>query len=208
MTIQSPKQETKQAAQFLPPGFDPKVSGSKSWTGKRRAVEPAIEVVLWRWPAERKDQYRAFDDWHDIAMQLIHRAGASFRLMAVYKKVIRWREGCIWNSDEELALEAGRCGWKTISREIGVHRDLGIIAIERGWRVAHGNRLRTRTIRLSVPTALDPEIVVRDIHPYTVNSGPSEKGAHTVNSGPNHTVNSGPITIDTIERGASRNDPA
>lgn len=173
-------------------------------SGKRRQVTVAASSVPWRWPLERKDQYEAFDDWHDIAMQIIHRAGASFRLMAVYKKVIRWKEGCIWSSDEELALEAGRCGWKTISREIGIHRNLGIIHIEHGWRVYQGKRLRTRTIRLAIPETLDPEIIVRDLHHHTVNSGPSRQAVHTVSSGPNHTVHSGPITIATIEEGASR----
>ncbi|GLR60282.1 hypothetical protein [Rhizobium indigoferae] len=188
-------------------GFDPKLSreSGPEWSGKRRSIEPAGQVLLWRWPVDRKAQYRAFDDWHDIAMQIIHRAGANFRLMAVYKKVIRWKEGCIWTSDEELALAAGRCGLKTISREIGVHRDLGIISLEHGWRVVHGNRLRTRTIRLSVPAVLDPEVIVRDLHAHTVHSGPSEESAHPVSSGPNHMVHCGPITIDTTERGASRN---
>ncbi|NKM87467.1 hypothetical protein GFL54_24840 [Rhizobium laguerreae] len=187
--------------------FDPKHGGESQqlWSGRRRSVQPAVEVLLWRWPIDRKAQYRAFDDWHDVAMQIIHRAGAGFRLMAVYKKVIRWKEGCIWNSDEELAIEAGRCGWKTISREIGVHRDLGIISLEHGWRLANGNRLRTRTIRLSIPAVLEPEIIVRDLHTHTVNSGPSGEIVHTVHSGPNHTVHSGPITIDTIEEGASPN---
>ncbi|MBX5034237.1 hypothetical protein [Rhizobium lentis] len=187
--------------------FDPAIDDRDAAprSGVRRTVEPAAGVLPWLWPTERKAQYRAFDDWHDVAMQIVHRAGAGFRLMAVYKKVMRWNEGCIWNSDAELALEAGRCSWKTISREIRLHRALGIIAIELGWRVVHGKRWRTRTIRLAVPAVLDQEIVVRDLQGHTDISGPHGDRIDTVHSGPNHTVHRGLITIDGIEGGAGGN---
>ena len=186
--------------------FDPiEDDASVRSTGQRRQIARVNEVLLWRWPLDRKAQFQAFDDWHDIAMQIAHRAGIGFRLLAVYRKVIRWNEGCVWKSDKELALEAGRCNWKTISREVADHRALGIIHVDHGWRLVDGNRLRTRVIRPAVPAVFDPEIVVRDLASKTVNSGPHEMPVHTVNSGPSHTVNSGPITIDTNEEGASSN---
>lgn len=145
--------------------FDPKEApeDQDEWVGKRRIIDGIPETTLWRWPKNRVDRLRAFDDWHDIGMQIIHRAGASFRLMAVYRRVFRWDECCIWSSDEELAQAAGHCDWKTISREVGRHRALGIIRTEKGWRLAGNLRLRTRTIQLTVPLKLDPAIVVRDL---------------------------------------------
>lgn len=194
-------------------GFDPLSSPDRfqSISGGRRKLGAPVASIKWNWPADRKDQFQAFDDWHDIAMQILHRANAGFRLMAVYKKVIRWKEGCIWSSDDELARDAGHCYWKTISREVALHRSLGIITVEHGWRVCAGKRLRTRIIRPSIPTALDPEIVIRDLKslPFEpVTRGPYETEPHTVTRGPNHTVTRGPITIDTIEEGASRNASA
>ncbi|THK35627.1 hypothetical protein EHS39_23655 [Ensifer sp. MPMI2T] len=140
-------------------------------------------------------------------MQIIHRARKSFRLMAVYKKVIRWNEGCIWDSDEELAAEAGRCDKKTMSREVAMHRKLGIIALEHGWRKVDGKMLRTRIIRLAIPLNLPPEIVIRDLRclPNHMDTrGPSGDCNHMDTRGPNHVDTRGPITIEAIEEGACR----
>jgi hypothetical protein len=144
-------------------------------SGRRKTIEKAVAVIPWRWPEQGgKAQYDAFDNWHDVAMQIVHRARASFRLMAVYKRVIRWKSGEIWSSDAELASMAGRCNWKTISREIALHRKLGIILVTHGSREANGRKLKTRTIRLAVPTVIDPAIVARDRADHTVTRGPSD----------------------------------
>lgn len=193
-------------------GFDParsEMDFNDISGGKRKiAVVESVQCIRWDWPSERKDQRQAFDDWHDIAMQILHRAKASFRLMAVYRRAFWWKQGCIWSSDEELARDAGNCNWKTISREVAMHKRLGIISVEKGWRVVGGLRLRTREIRLAIPLYLGPEIVVRDVKSLPVHTdthGPYGNISHTDTRGPYHTDTRGPITLDTHERGASSN---
>jgi hypothetical protein len=191
-------------------GFDPlsERPSDAEWTGRRRKGKTPAQAIPWLWPTTRALQLKAFDDWHDVAMQIVHLAGAGFRLMAVYEKVIRWNEGCIWQSDEDLAQSAGRCSWKTISREVALHRSLGIIVVEKGWRKDGHRIVRTRTIRPAVPINLPPEVHVRDLTyspNHTDTRGPYRKAVDTDTRGPNHTDTRGPITLDTREEGASSN---
>ncbi|MEY9780342.1 hypothetical protein [Sinorhizobium fredii] len=187
-------------------GFDPKQSTTSTepeWVGKRREIGTASEVIPLRWPTTREAQLKAFDAWHDIAMQIVDRAGCGFRMMAIYEKVIRWKEGCIWDSDEELASSAGKCSWKTISREIATHKKLGIILVEKGWRRVRGKPIRTRTIKLAVPDPLPPEIDIRDLPNHTDTRGPYEEEGHPDTRGPEYPDTRGPITRETREEGAS-----
>lgn len=203
--------EQKKVAGEPSEGFDPlhkqEAEEAPAWLGlrKSRSNDLAVRSVYLEWPEERRAQFKLFDSWHDIAMQAVHLAGGSFRTMAVYRAVIHWKVGMIWSSDAELALLAGRCSEKAISREIAFHRSIGIIAVERGWRVYAGKRLRTRTIRLAVPEPMDPRIIIRDLPSHTDTRGPDEDAVHTDTRGPKHTDTRGLITIDTNEEGASRN---
>ncbi len=118
--------------------------------GQRRDMD-GVQAVPLIWPSGQREQFRVFDAWHEIAMQLVDRAGRPFRLMAVYRRVMFWKTGVIFASDCDLSRLAGRCSAKTMSREIQVHRRLGIIAVEHGWREVGGRSVRTRLVKLAVP---------------------------------------------------------
>jgi hypothetical protein len=154
---------------------------------------------------ERNAQYQAFDDWFDIAAQIIHREGAGFRLLALYKLVINWKRGNIWHSDAELAKRAGRCSEKSISRDVTLHKRLGIIQVAHGARNVSGQKVKTRTIGLSVPDPLPTWIDVGSLTTNMDTRGPDWSGGNLDTRGPDHMDTRGLITIDTIEEGASRN---
>jgi hypothetical protein len=187
-------------------GFDPKLLPGEEpkWLGTRRAVVSRSESIRWRWPSERTAQYQAFDDWFDIAAQIIHRDGAGFRLLAVYKLVINWKRGNLWQSDAELAKRAGRCSVKAISRDVALHKRLGIIEVDHGCRDANGQKLKTRTISLSVPSPFPTWVDVGSLTTNMDTRGPDGSGGNLDTRGPDHMDTRGLITIGTIEEGASR----
>lgn len=188
-------------------GFDPKLEadGKPEWLGARRLAASPSESVRWYWPMERNAQYQAFDDWFDIAAQIIHHDGAGFRLLALYKLVINWKRGNIWQSDAELARRAGRCSEKSISRDVTLHKRLGIIQVAHGARNVNGQKVKTRTIGLSVPNPFPTWIDVGSLTTNMDTRGPDGSGGYLDTRGPDHMDTRGLITIDTIEEGASSN---
>jgi hypothetical protein len=187
--------------------FDPKLAAraEPEWLGVRRVVVSSSESVRWRWPMERTAQYQAFDDWFDIAAQIIHREGAGFRLLALYKLVINWKRGNIWQSDAELARRGGRCSIKAISRDVTIHKRLGIIQVAHGSRDVKGQKLKTRTIGLSVPNPFPTWIDVGSVTTNMDTRGPDGSEGNLDTRGPDHMDTRGLITIGTIEEGASTN---
>jgi hypothetical protein len=203
----------KSQSKILPAAaFDPRqhTDSSPSWLGRRKESEKT-PCILWQWPNENaggKQRYDCFDAWHDLAMQILDNEGGSFRLMAVYKKVMQWKPGEIWSSDEELAGRAGRCSPRTISRDVAGHRRAGIILVENGWRKVHGKFLRSRTIRLAVPKTLGPSIILVDDPNHIATRGLSENPDHIATRGPDHIATRGLITNVTTEERGSRDDTA
>lgn len=132
--------------------------------GKHKGISQ-IEAVRFGhpWPRTASDRQKIFEEWHDIAMQVLHANRASFRLMAIYWRLISWETGEIWETDAELTSFAGRCDKKTISREIAMLRKLGLIIIDHEWvdRIGNGKKVRCRILRLAVPKKLPSGIVLR-----------------------------------------------
>jgi hypothetical protein len=133
-----------------------------------------------KWPALQRERYELFDLWHPIAMQILHDAGESFRLLAVLRQVINWSTGEIRNSNADLALRAGNCSAKTISRDVAKYRDLGLIICAKGWRRPGSKILEKRTIKLALPSVLPdglwlPESL-SDGHLLSITNGISRAG--------------------------------
>jgi hypothetical protein len=123
--------------------------------GKRREIAPTEAIRFGNgWPANQADRIERFRDWRYTAMQVLHRNGGPFRLMGVYDEAMSWDNGEIWASDEDIAVLAGHCGPKTISREVAAMRRLGLIIVELGWRDRFGKMVRTRKIRMAIPKTL------------------------------------------------------
>lgn len=148
--------------------FDDSIN--RRWTGKRRKHERRPSLT-WQLPEGSIARRKSFDEWHAIAMQVLHEAGCGFRCIAVFKNVFYWSEGVIRATDAEFARRGGRCSEKTISRELRDYEALGIVRIENGWRRSGKRIVRTRTLRLALPRHLSPETVIVDATD-TDHSGP------------------------------------
>lgn len=174
----------------------------QGFSGQRRIFEK-VDALPLRWPRDKKDRFDLFDAWHHVGMQLLHRGRGSFRLIAVAKLVIRWAPGVIIDSNAQLAERAGGCAEKTISREVQDYVDLGILIADMGWRHVGTQVVRTRSMRLALPTNLPGGITLPTICDFDLdNSCPDGSGFDLDNSGPGDLDNSGPITIDH-KRGGS-----
>lgn len=170
--------------------------------GQRRKIE-AAEALPLRWPATPKERFDLFDAWHHVAMKILYRERGSLRLMAVAKIIIRWSQGIITDSNAELADRAGGCSEKTISREVQDYANLGIMIADMGWRRVGSQIVRTRSLRLALPTILPEGIELPENCQFDLdNSGPDGRGADLDNSGPGDLDNSGPITIDHKKGGS------
>lgn len=181
---------------FTPGDLEPRQSG------RRRVFEP-VEALPLKWPqgsgdAVRKARFDLFDAWHGVAMQILHRERCSFRLMAVSKIVIRWSQGIITDSNEDLAERAGGCSEKTISREVQDYTSLGVLISELRWKRPGGGKFITvRTLRPALPVVLPEGIILPEaIELSRDNSGPDMEALSRDNSGPGGRDNSGPATID------------
>ncbi|TPK42624.1 MULTISPECIES: hypothetical protein [unclassified Mesorhizobium] len=170
-------------------------------TGIRRITSEKAACTSLRWPTTAKERFELFDAWHDVAMQIVHAVGGSFRFLAVTKKVIHWQSGTICLSNADLAARAGRCAEKTITRDVAQAEALGIVIVEMGWRKDGTQIFRTRNIRPSIPQELSPGIVLPDGGFDLDNSGPDRSGVDLDNSGPGDRDISGPNTIETIRGG-------
>ena len=180
----------------LLPAFVPPAGDEPRTSGKRRSFEK-VEALPLKWPPAVKERYDLFDAWHDVAMQILHQEKGSFRLIAIAKKVIRWRDGVICGSNADLALRAGCCAEKTISRDVQDYIDLGILIGSLHWKRPGGDKFITvRTLRPALPTALPEGIILPETVPLSLdNSGPDLAGLSLANSGPGGLDNSGPATI-------------
>lgn len=184
--------------------FDPaagEAHPTRSTGIRRMPVAKAICEPL-RWPTGAKHRFDLFDAWHDVAMQIVHADGGSFRFLAVAKKVINWATGAICLSNADLAARAGYCAEKTITRDVAQAEALGIVIVQMGWRKEGTQIVRTRSIRLSIPHDISPAIVLPDGGFDLDISGPDRTGDDRDISGPGDRDISGPITIDHKKGGA------
>lgn len=175
------------------------------WSGARRTVDPRPGKRL-QWPTTQKLKRELFATWHAAAMQVIADERGSFRTIAVLWRFINWKNGYFYPTDATLAVCAGGCSEKSISRDIAQYKALGILDIELGWRRNRQNKLvRTRTLHPTFPHDFQgkPGLPLSGIH--TDNSGPYDPGEdgdiHTDHACPNHTDNSGLFTLEeTLEK--------
>lgn len=125
---------------------------------------PETEAIRFRypWPVTTSLQAEVFHDWRYMAKQVIHQNGGSFRLLAALTDLIDMGTGETKASDEDLAEEAGRCGVKTISREVGAYRRMGIIQTLKTFQPKGEKNVRARIIRLAMPIAAAASLHVRD----------------------------------------------
>lgn len=145
------------------------IKGDSALTGQRKSHEQRSAVPLF-WPKEKKDRLTLFDAWHDVAMQIVHLEKDDFRLLAAVRKVLMFSSGEIVASNREIAWRAGHCSDKTITRCIRRYADLGIFVVSPGWKRDGDNLYKTRTIRLSLPKALDERVKVADFTPFGIDT--------------------------------------
>ncbi|NTF54872.1 hypothetical protein G6L12_08190 [Agrobacterium rhizogenes] len=123
-------------------------------SGKRKEIAQ-VNAIRYpgRWAESLSGKQAQVRDWRYIAMQLLHRNTASFRLVAIIDDVFDFDECQVLKTDEGLALAAGHCGKKTIQRELSILYSLGLILKDEVWidRSGNGKRVRTRRIRLAIP---------------------------------------------------------
>lgn len=143
------------------------------WSGHRRTFERHASM-LWALPEPGKARFDAFDAWYAMAAQVLHKARASFQVIAAFKIVFIWKDGEITATDTRFTHYCGGCSEKTVSRIIGIYLNLGIIQKEPGWRVSGDKRLRTRIIRLAAPERLPPITIIPDDESDTDHCGPDE----------------------------------
>jgi hypothetical protein len=130
----------------------------QEFTGRRRQIESRPALPL-KWPSKTKERYDLFDAWHNAAAQILHLEGGSFRLLSVIERVIFWKDGTITASNEQLAARAGGCHSRTVQIDVSQYVKLGIVVLKMGWRKRRdGHIVRTRTIKLALPTRLSPSV--------------------------------------------------
>ena len=118
------------------------------------------------WGETAKQREEAFEDWQYVAMQIVHEAGVSFRLLAFVGQHLDANAGAIVGTNLEFAKMGGGCSVKTISREIGLYEDLGLfIGTRRRHRKESGDIIEVRTLRLSLPKTFAPGITMREVDP-------------------------------------------
>ncbi|HWD13225.1 MAG TPA: hypothetical protein VG519_07715 [Pseudochrobactrum sp.] len=151
--------------------FDPKSTpANDSQSGERRQSQP-FKCVKLLWPEEMKQRYDLFDAWHDVAMQIVHREKAGFRIMAISKKVVRWASGSIRASNEVMAERAGFCSTKTISREIQAYSTLGLLISKTEWKRPSKDKFITaRELFLSLPDPLPEGIKLPNNEPLSLDT--------------------------------------
>ncbi|HEV7436603.1 MAG TPA: hypothetical protein VGO22_17315 [Pseudorhizobium sp.] len=117
------------------------------------------EPIPFRWPTTMTERRKVVRMWRTIAMRVLHDLELSFRLMAVIDDHMMWGIGEIWASSEKLASAAGGCNEKTIRRDIQKLKKLGFLIVENGYRtVSAGQRVKTRAIRLALPSDYDGDV--------------------------------------------------
>jgi hypothetical protein len=141
-------------------------------TGKRKKPD-IVESRPVRWPKTRREQYRQFDAWHAIAMQLIDHAGLSFRTIATFSKFVNWKTGTLWPTDKTFAAHAGNCAEKTVWRDIQNYKAIGVIDTKSVFR----HRKKERIISLAYPVRFPMSILLPDGIDQMDTGGPFTRGA-------------------------------
>jgi hypothetical protein len=151
--FKKPAGEPSRAAEHI---FVPaEAKASRSGKSKIIATRPRLPL---RWPKVMKSRKEAFEAWHAVAMQVCNDADVSFRLMAVVRHFVHWNTGTFWATNATIARHAGYCSERTIKRDMVTYSALGIFNVEHGWRRGAGGKIvRSRLVRLSIPTDLPPE---------------------------------------------------
>lgn len=128
--------------------------------GKRREIETREPLPL-RWPKTREEQQKTLEAWQDVAMQVIHDAGARFRLITTFWRLIIWKEGAVFASDGMIAKAAGDCSKDTIKNDVKQYKQLGIVHATVGWRTTKAGRLvKSRVMRPAVPSDLRESVTL------------------------------------------------
>lgn len=128
-------------------------------SGKRREIA-TVEAIRYPsyWRESLSGRAKQFRDWRYIAMQVLHRNGGPFRIIAILDEVFDLETCEILATDSQLSTQAGHCGTKTVSREISALEKLGLITKESKWNENGGKMVRGRRIRLAIPSD------VSDVH--------------------------------------------
>lgn len=171
-------------------------------TGQRKKFAKVPSLPL-RWPETAKARFDLFDAWHDVAMQIVRRNGVGLHVMAAAKKVIRWTEGVIVDSNADLVSRAGYCSEATIKRELQAMINLGLLISEREWKRPGGGKFITvRRLFPALPETL-PEWVNlpqgTDLSRLT--RGPDLEAVSRLTRGPSERLTRGPSTIYHEEGG-------
>jgi hypothetical protein len=164
--------------------------------GKRKSVSTTAARPL-RWPEDRASQRVVFDAWHAVAMQVVHHHRGSFRTLAIFHKFINWMSGTLWPSDETMASHAGRCTTKTVSRDLGAYRDMGLISICSRYI----NKQKVRVLRLTIPSPLPDGIVLPEDIEQMDTGGPFGRKHQKDTGGPNQMDTGGPYTSEETYEG-------
>lgn len=128
------------------------------WQGGQRRVVATVPSVDLHWPDGYKAKHDAFRAWHQLAMQVISQHKASFRTIAVLFRFVNWKTGLIYPSNTTLIACAGRCSERTISRELALYEDLGIIRSRlKRHKKNNGNYITRRVMILTLPKDLARE---------------------------------------------------
>lgn len=128
------------------------------WQGGQRRVVASVPSVDLHWPDGHKARHDAFRAWHQLAMQVISQHKASFRTIAVLFRFVNWKTGLIYPSNTTLIACAGRCSERTISRELALYEDLGLIRSRlKRHKKSNGNYITRRVIILTLPKDLAKE---------------------------------------------------
>jgi hypothetical protein len=134
------------------------------WTGKRKKIQRCAASPMF-WGDTSKQREEAFAQWRHIAMQVLHEAKVSFRLLALVGEHINMKSGVVSGTNIELAKMGGKCSVSTIQREIGHYENLGLFIGKRSRHRTSDGIIEIRTLRLSLPTTFSPGITMREVMP-------------------------------------------
>ncbi|WP_043061764.1 hypothetical protein [Brucella anthropi] len=138
-----------------PVRFIPDVASERSndWTGQRKARRLDRHTPIpWDWPTTPDERQEAFDAWHFVAMQVLHKANAGFRFVAIVPRFMDLRTGIVRGTNADFAAAAGGCHPETISRDISLCEKLCLFIGKRTRNLApNGGYIVRRSLRLSLP---------------------------------------------------------
>lgn len=138
-----------------PDRFIPDVANEHStdWAGRRksRRLDRHTPILL-GWPTTPSERQEVYDAWHFVAMQVLHKANAGFRFLAIVPRFIDMRTGIVRGTNADFAAAAGGCHPQTISRDILLCEKLCLFIGKRTRNLApSGEYIVRRSLRLSLP---------------------------------------------------------